>query len=182
MRILLWALLGLGLTSPVSADEDGVKSVLLRAVTVTYELEASLAFWRDILGQEVVEWEKLDAKRAQSWLNVSEEAEIDFVVLKGDGDHPATYIQGSRITFIGIKDPQRPPHETVKRRGEHGDMILVHRVGNLDEIHRRLKAAGHEFLYEPRDSGTGRSRTSMVVDPNGHIVELIEMKYVTKDD
>ena len=182
MRSTVLFVLAALLSGQAAANEDGVKSVLLRAVTVTYELEESLAFWRDIMGQEVVEWEKLDAKRAQTWLNVSDEAEIDFVVLKGNGDHPATYIQGSRITFIGITDPKRPPHETVKRRGEHGDMILVHRVGNLDEIHRRLKDAGHEFLYEPRDSGTGRARTSMVIDPNGHIVELIEMKYVTKDD
>jgi catechol 2,3-dioxygenase-like lactoylglutathione lyase family enzyme len=157
--------------------EERVQSLLLRAVSVTYDLERSLLFYRDILEQELVEDNALDAERSSSWLDVSRDAKIRFVVLRGSGEYPGGPIAGGRIAFIAIVDPQRPlaRYARPNRRGVHGDTILPHRVQGLDVIHQKLKAAGFEILFGPRVSPTGRSRNMMVFDPNGHIVELFEL-------
>jgi catechol 2,3-dioxygenase-like lactoylglutathione lyase family enzyme len=163
---------------PASAPEKPTQSLLLRAVSVTDDLERSLLFYRDILGQEVVEDVPLDAARSASWLQVSPAARVRFVVLRGKGEYPGGPIAGGRIAFIAIDDPGRVggAPRRANRKGAPGDMILPHRVANLDGIVRRLKAAGFEFLFEPRTSPTGLSRNCMVYDPNGHIVELFELK------
>ena len=43
------------ISSGAQAQESKVQSMLLRSVTVTCKLEESIAFYRDILGQEVME-------------------------------------------------------------------------------------------------------------------------------
>lgn len=158
--------------------EISTQSILLRAVSVTYDLERSLLFYRDILGQEIVEDVPLSAERSASWLDVSPEARIRFIVLRGKGDYPGGPIAGGRIAFIAIEDPKhsRNRPRVANHRGVHGDMILPHRVANLDGIVRQLKGADFEFLFEPRVSPSGLSRNCMVYDPNGHIVELFELK------
>jgi catechol 2,3-dioxygenase-like lactoylglutathione lyase family enzyme len=160
------------------ATEQPTQSILLRAVSITYDLGRSLLFYRDILGQDLIEDNSLNAERSASWLEVSPQAKIRFVVLRGKAEYPGGPITGGRIAFIAIDDPAHP-RSSIKpsnHRGVHGDMILPHRVANLDGIVRRLHAAGFEFLFEPRVSPSGLSRNCMVYDPNGHIVELFELK------
>lgn len=165
-------------TAPAPAPEKPTQSILLRAVSVTYDIDRSLLFYRDILGQEVVEDAQLNPERAATWLDVSPQAKVRFVVLRGKAEYPGGPITGGRIAFIAIDDPAHPRSsaKTTNHRGVHGDMILPHRVANLDGIVRRLKEAGFEFLFEPRVTPTGLSRNCMVYDPNGHIVELFELK------
>lgn len=155
-----------------------VQSILLRAVTVTYDLERSLLFYRDILGQEVVEDVPLDPARARAWLDCSPQAVVRHLVLRGKGEYPGGPIAGGRISFISVKEPdgRKPPPAHPNRRGSQGDTILPHRVKGLDEIYAKLQAAGFEVLFAPRTSSTGLSRNMMVFDPNGNIVELFEMK------
>ena len=159
---------------PAAAD---VQSLLLRAVSVTYDLERSLLFYRDILNQEVVEDATLSTERAQTWLDITPQAQVRFVVLRGRGEYPGGPIAGGRIAFIGIREPNRKAAAAQpNRRGSQGDMILPHRVKGLDSIYAKLQTAGFEILFAPRVTPTGLSRNMMVFDPNGHIVELFEMK------
>jgi catechol 2,3-dioxygenase-like lactoylglutathione lyase family enzyme len=155
-----------------------VQSILLRAVTVTYDLPRSLLFYRDILNQEVVEDVPLSAERSQPWLDVSARAEVRFVVLRGRAEYPGGPITGGRIAFIAIREPggERPAPAHPNRRGTQGDVILPHRVRGIDAIHARLQREGFEILFAPRVSPTGLSRNMMVFDPNGHIVELFELR------
>jgi catechol 2,3-dioxygenase-like lactoylglutathione lyase family enzyme len=159
-------------------EPSAVQSLLLRAVTVTYDVERSLLFYRDILGQEVVEDVALSAERSRAWLDISPQAEVRHLILRGKGEYPGGPIAGGRISFISIKEPdgRKPPPAHPNRRGSQGDTILPHRVKGLDQIYSRLQATGFEVLFPPRTSGTGLSRNMMVFDPNGNIVELFEMK------
>ena len=159
----------------IAADGPAVQSQLLRAVTVTHDLEASLTFYVDILGQRVIERRQLDADRSRSWLQLGPKASVTFVVLAGSGEYPGGPVVGGRIAFLGIDDPDRGARRVVNRRATDTDMVLPHRVQNLDEIYRRIQDAGHAVLYPPAVSSTGRSRTMMLFDPNGHIVELFEL-------
>ncbi len=162
---------------PGAPSAAPVQSLLLRAALVTYDLERSLLFYRDILGQTVVEDVPLDAARSASWLAVGPNSTIRFVVLRGSGEYPGGPITGGRIAFLAVSDPERPTRNFRRpnRYGVHGDVVLPHRVQNLDKIHVDLRAAGFEVLFAPRTSSTGRSRNMMVYDPNGHIVELFEL-------
>lgn len=183
-RTLPAALLQLALLLPVIVCADSrtepdadVQSMLLRAVTVTYDLERSLLFYRDILGQEIVEDAVLSTARARDWLDVSARAELRFVVLRGRAEYPGGPIAGGRIAFIGVREPDGSrPHPRASRRATQGDVILPHRVRGIDAIHARLQRAGFEILFAPRVSATGLSRNMMVYDPNGHIVELFELR------
>ena len=170
MLLLAW-------TMPLAAEEEAAtSSILLRAVTVTYDLEKSVHFYRDILGQEVVTWEELDPERSSAWLDISPEARVTFVVLAGSGEYPGGVVTGGRIGFVGIEDPAYQRESRLGGgRGKDGDMILPHRVSNLDTIYEKIQAAELEVLFPPRVTGTGLSRNMMVIDPNGHIVELFEL-------
>ena len=153
----------------------GVQSLMLRGVIVSYRPEASLMFYRDILGQEVVEEHVLDTERSKTYLDVSSDAKIVHLIFRGSAEYPGGPITGGRMSLITIEDPARPYTPAKNRRGQHGDVIFPHRVANLDEIYRRIQAAELEVLYSPRVSSTGRSRTMMVYDPNGKIIELFEL-------
>ena len=157
------------------ADENDVQSQLLRAVTVTHDLEASLRFYSGVLGQQVVERRELNADRSRTWLQLGPRATVTFVVLEGSGEYPGGPVVGGRIAFLGIEGPDADRRRISNRRGTDTDVVLPHRVDNLDEIWRRIQESGYQVLYPPTVSSTGRSRTMMLFDPNGHIVELFEL-------
>jgi hypothetical protein len=89
----------------VATPAPAVQSLLLRAVTVTYDLERSLLFYRDILGQEVVEDVPLETERARAWLDCSPKAQVRHLILRGTGEYPGGSIAGGRISFISVKEP-----------------------------------------------------------------------------
>ncbi len=168
-------------TAPVfAADKAGVpvQSILLRAVTVTYDLDRSLLFYRDILGQELMELNRLDTTRSQRYLEIGPRAEVWFASLRGRGEYAGGAVTGGRIAFIGLKDPDASPEARAASKGRkarQGDAILPHRVSNLDEIMTRLQRNGFDVLVPPTVSSSGLSRSAMVFDPNGKIVELFEL-------
>jgi hypothetical protein len=169
--------------SSVQAQESKVQSMLLRSVTVTCKLEESIAFYRDILDQEVFEDVKQGAEGANRYLDVSKDAEIRFVVMKGSGVYPGGEIIGGRVAFMGISDPKGKACAAVDKqkstRGVHGSHIHPMRVANLDEIYKRAQAKKVEILFPPKASGSRLSRNMMMFDPNGRIVEVFEIN-ITK--
>jgi catechol 2,3-dioxygenase-like lactoylglutathione lyase family enzyme len=179
-HIILLALTMLAGGAAAAAEEDKVQSILLRSVTITCRLEESIAFYRDVLGQEVIEDVTQNADRAQLYLDVKPTSKIRFVVMKGSAVYPGGEIIGGRVAFMGIEDPSAPAckdAKTANRRGRQGDHIHPLRVENIDEIARRAKAKGVEILFGPARSGSGRSRNMMMFDPNGRIVEVFELTF-----
>jgi catechol 2,3-dioxygenase-like lactoylglutathione lyase family enzyme len=165
--------------STATASEPDVQSLLLRTVTITDDLERCLLFYRDILGQELVELRRLDTARSRAWLDLGPRAEVWFAVLRGSGEYAGGPVTGGRIAFLGIRDPdaapaaRRLPAQAAK--GRPGGLVLPHRVANLAEIERRLARHGFPVLVPAATSSTGLSRSMMVMDPHGRIVELFEM-------
>jgi catechol 2,3-dioxygenase-like lactoylglutathione lyase family enzyme len=165
--------------SSVQAQESKVQSLLLRSVTVTCKLEESIAFYRDVLGQEVIEDVKQGADGANRYLDVTKDAEIRFVVMKGSAVYPGGEIIGGRVAFMAINDPKGKACADVdkqkNRKGVHGSHIHPMRVANLDEIYKRAVAKKVEILFPPKASGSRLSRNMMMFDPNGRIVEVFEI-------
>jgi catechol 2,3-dioxygenase-like lactoylglutathione lyase family enzyme len=156
-------------------QEHAVQSVMLRSVIVTHKLHDSIYFYRDILGQKIIERRVLDTTRSQTFIATSSDAVITHIILEGSGEFPGDPIIGGRMSLIGVDDPNSEFNESSAHPARHGDVIFSHRVSNLDEIYQRIQAKELEVLYPPRISSTGRSRTMMVYDPNGKIIELYEL-------
>jgi catechol 2,3-dioxygenase-like lactoylglutathione lyase family enzyme len=184
MKLLLGlSIVGVMFATAASAQENEVQSLLLRSVTVTCKLEESIAFYRDVLGQEVIEDVKQGADGANRYLDVTKDAEIRFVVMKGSAVYPGGEIIGGRVAFMAINDPKGKACADVdkqkNRKGAHGSHIHPMRVANLDEIYRRAVAKKVEILFPPKASGSRLSRNMMMFDPNGRIVEVFEIN-ITK--
>ncbi|MBL8645046.1 MAG: hypothetical protein JNK21_14015, partial [Rhodospirillaceae bacterium] len=120
-----------------------------------------------------------DTAGAARYLNVSPDAKVRFVVMKGSGVYPGGEIIGGRVAFMGIDDPKGPACKDADKqknqRGVHGSHIHPHRVANIDEIANRARAKGVEILFDPKLSGSRLSRNMMMFDPNGRIVEVFEI-------
>lgn len=176
-KALLTLACGLALVTGAGAfdGETGVQSLMLRGVIVTHHGEASIRFYRDILGQTIVERRALSATSEGNYLDVSADARIEHLIFKGSAEYPGGPIQGGRMSLITIDDPKAAPPTVTNRRAAHGDVIFPHRVSGIDEIYRRIKDAGIEVIHPPKRSLTGRSRTMMVYDPTGQIIELFEL-------
>jgi catechol 2,3-dioxygenase-like lactoylglutathione lyase family enzyme len=161
------------------AQDVKVQSMLLRSVTVTCKLEESIAFYRDILGQEVMEDSVQSPEGAAKFLDTKLNSKVRFVIMKGSGVYPGGEIIGGRVAFMGIEDPKAPACKDAAKvknqRGVQGSEIHPHRVSNIDEIAKRAKAKGVEILFGPKVSGTRLSRNMMMFDPNGRIVEVFEV-------
>lgn len=163
-----------------AADDPTVQSLLLRAVITTCKLEESIAFYRDILGQRVIQERDFTPDVINRYTAVSENGSVRLVVMEGRGEYPGGPIAGGRIAFMGIlNDPDGPGCKDMDKKatrpGHHGDPVLPFRVGNIDEIHRRLIDGGYEVTFPPTRSPVGLSRNMIAFDPNGVLLELFEL-------
>jgi predicted enzyme related to lactoylglutathione lyase len=174
---------GLAISGAAQAQENKVQSMLLRSVTVTCKLEESIAFYREILDQVVIEDAMQGGEGAMKYLDVTPEAKVRFVIMKGSGVYPGGEIIGGRVAFMGIDDPKgnacKDAEKVKNQRGVQGSHIHPMRVANIDEIARRAKANKVEILFGPKVSGSRLSRNMMMFDPNGRIVEVFEVN-ITK--
>ena len=108
------------------------------------DLEASIAFYRDIVG--------LPFKFRQS----------TYAEFATEGTKFALFEESAVPDLIG-----RP----VTEGGPSGEVAFV--VNDVDAEARRLSAAGVEILSPPVDRPWGH-RTLYVLDPDGHVVEFAQ--------
>ena len=178
MRVLI-AAAGLVAAMCGAAHAQDVQSILLRSVTITCKLDESIAFYRDILNQQVIEDQPQSAVSAARYLQTTPDAKVRFVVMKGSAVYPGGEIIGGRVAFMGIDDPKSEACKNTDApnplKGVHGSHIHPHRVANIDEIGRRAKAKNVPILFGPQPSGSRLSRSMMMLDPNGRIVEVFEV-------
>jgi catechol 2,3-dioxygenase-like lactoylglutathione lyase family enzyme len=182
MTKFLASLVSLVLTTTSAAEEPPVQALLLRSVTVTCKLEESIAFYRDILNQKVIQERDFTADVIKPYVD-ADGGTVRLVVMEGRGEYPGGPIMGGRVAFMGVIDNPDGPAcretdknaaEKVKRGGRHGETIMPFRVSNIDEIARRLKAKGYTIAFEPQASPVGVSRNMIAYDPNGVLLELFE--------
>ena len=173
----LASLLAVITSTTVVAEDHNHQSLLLRAVTVTCKIEDSITFYRDVMGQTIIEDVTFEGSGIQRYIDVQDGGKVRFVIMGGSGVYPGGQVVGGNIAFMGILDDDDPSCDAgvENQRGRQGSMILPHRVSDIDEIASRAKAAGHEILFDVKPSGTGLSRNMMLYDPNGNIVEVFQI-------
>lgn len=139
----------------------GVRAVRHTGIVVS-EMEASLRFYRDLLGLEV----RID--------QVEEGAFIEALLAR----------PGTRVRTVKLAAPEGPTLvELLEFERPEGAPPPLDRVGpthaaltvdDLDGLHRRLSAAGGRFLSDPLVSADGAARVAFCRDPDGTLLELVE--------
>jgi catechol 2,3-dioxygenase-like lactoylglutathione lyase family enzyme len=115
------------------------------------DIEASLHFYRDLLGFEVV------------------------TSFKMPGDWPITYLRSGagQIELLGRPNVLRPAAPPDLGWGA-GIRHIALKTNDLDGVAERLHASGVTFKSEPRPAGSGIGRLMFVYDPDFNEVEIIQ--------
>ncbi|MGW9631465.1 VOC family protein [Agromyces sp. NPDC055520] len=121
------------------------------------DAEASVAFYRDVLGFDVhtdVEYEGM------RWITVgpAEQPGIS-IVLEPPAADP------------GVTDAERDLIVEMMAKGTYAGILLA--THDLDAVFGRLQAAGVEVVQEPLDLGYG-VRDFAVRDPGGNLIRIQE--------
>jgi len=134
------------------------------AAISTSDLERSLAFYRDLLGFEVV----MDG----SWPTGVEVAD-SITGLRGSAARVAMLQGGNAaIELFQFASPKPRPADPRRPVCNHGITHIALEVLDIDAEYERLKAAGVEFHCPPQN--LGRSRVTYGRDPDGNVFELLE--------
>lgn len=132
---------------------------------VVSDMNRSLHFYRDLLGMEV--WADF-ADNSVSVQNVTavEGADIWMIKLKS-GD------SGSIELLQYRSHPQ--PRPAPKRSCDVGVNHVALQVDDLDALYKKLQAEDIEFHAPPTISSDGGAKVTYCRDPEGVIVELVQL-------
>jgi catechol 2,3-dioxygenase-like lactoylglutathione lyase family enzyme len=121
--------------------------------------DASLAFYRDVLGFEVRNDVGYEGMR---WITV------------GPADQPGTSVvlQPPAPPGCGITDDERRTIAEMMAKGTFAGVNLA--AADLDGTFERLQAGGAEIVQEPMDQPYG-VRDCAVRDPAGNLIRIQEM-------
>ena len=121
--------------------------------------EASLAFYRDVLGFEVRHDVGYDGMR---WITV------------GPADQPGTSIVlQPPVADPGVTDAERRMITEMMAKGTYAGIVLA--TADLDDTFARLQASGAEVVQEPIDQDYG-VRDCAVRDPAGNELRIQEQR------
>lgn len=119
--------------------------------------DASLAFYRDVLGFEVRNDGGYDGMR---WITV------------GPPDQPGTSLQPPAAD-PGITDEERSAIEEMIAKGVYAGMMLA--TADLDAAFAQVEAGGAEVVQEPMNQDWGM-RDCAFREPAGNLLRLQEMR------
>jgi len=121
--------------------------------------EASVAFYRDVLGFEV----RTDVGQGtMRWITV------------GNPDQPDTCILlAPPAVDPGITDDERKTVTEMMAKGTYGWILLA--TKDLDGAFERMQAKGAEIVQEPTEQPYGM-RDCAVRDPAGNLVRIQELR------
>lgn len=169
----------LGATMPTTAvvagdprPAEAVDSVVRRTTLIVHDADASVRFYRDILGFEV--WLTNAGKVTPGSLpsDAPPGAPSRFIIMKGK--HPWIGMVGL-LEYGGPRAaPAAPPSRLVP-----GDAVLMLETDDVQAVYRRMQAAGTPVLRPPRTeevTGAGGARWDATFlfawDPDGHLLEI----------
>ncbi len=126
------------------------------------DMDRALAFYRDVIGMEVVFETLISGEPFDAVLHTTR---------KQEGRVVGGLLGGLMIELLPLW--AKPPAEKPVRRGITGIQHVSWSVTDLDDTHRRILAAGYPPEQDPFD--IGGVRMFFVKDPDGTPVEFIEL-------
>ena len=142
----------------------GIRAIRHTGIVVS-DMHTSLRFYRDILGMEVWADFQDDSPMLQKVTGV-EGAKIWMIKLKAQ--------DGVSIELLQyLSHPQTVPEP--RRACDVGCNHIALQVDDLDSLHEALLAEGVEFNVAPILSSEGFAKVTYCRDPEGVLVELVEI-------
>lgn len=142
------------------------------------DMQASLAFYRDILGLLVVEEKVLEGAAAGALLQLPAcRMQIALLAAAADGPIVVGLFQISETPMATLRPPNGQP--------ACGQAALVLATSDFDRLHGALAAAGSRFLTPPvrypkrqasERSPAGNYREMIVYDPDDILVSIMQME------
>jgi catechol 2,3-dioxygenase-like lactoylglutathione lyase family enzyme len=126
------------------------------------DMDRALAFYRDVIGMEVVFETLVSGEPFDAVLHATR---------KQEGRVVGGLLGGLMVELLSLGT--KPPAEKPARRGMTGIHNVSLSVTDLDETHRRIIAAGYTPDQAPFE--IGGVRMFFVKDPDGTPVEFIEL-------
>jgi catechol 2,3-dioxygenase-like lactoylglutathione lyase family enzyme len=126
------------------------------------DMDRALAFYRDVIGMEVVFETLISGEPFDAVLHATR---------KQEGRVVGGLLGGLMVELLSIGARSAP--EKPARRGLTGIQNVSLSVTDLDDTHRRITAAGYAPEQEPFE--IGGVRMFFVKDPDGTPVEFIEL-------
>jgi catechol 2,3-dioxygenase-like lactoylglutathione lyase family enzyme len=129
-------------------------------------LDKALAFYRDVLGFDVV--------MEGGWKTGS--AEADRIIGLGDTAAKFTMLSkgDSRIELFEYSSPAPKQADPTRRVCDHGYTHICLEVEDIDSEYERLQAGGMTF-HAPPPEAFGIMRAIYGRDPDGNVIELLEI-------
>jgi catechol 2,3-dioxygenase-like lactoylglutathione lyase family enzyme len=138
-----------------------IKSIHHTAIS-TGDFERALAFYRDLLGFEMV-----------SELNWPAGVELADTITGLEGSAARSVMlraSNTSIELFEFSSPTPKPGDPKRPVCDHGITHIGFEVDDIDAEYERLKAAGMSFHCPPQDLGA--SRVTYGRDPDGNVLEL----------
>lgn len=167
---------------PASAENDGgVSSQLRTASFVTNDVDACIEFYTTLLGYEIIGDATVTAEKSRRVLGAPAGREVKrYVAMAPAGWSIEAYRDGdlrAGVSFIEIEGVAPSPFDQDGERASRaGELVLAHRVTNIDEIARRVAAMNVPIVAPLGKSGSGKSVSMAILDPNGVRIEMYEYK------
>lgn len=155
-------------------ERDDPTAVLRSASFVSRDLDKTVDFYTGLLGYKILGEAEITADKSRQVVGAKGDEKVRYVSLA-----PAIWTKEDNkyagISFIEIKSAEASPFDqNAARPSREAELILAHRATNIDEIARRVAAAGIPVVAPLGLSGSGKSRSMAILDPNGIRVELYE--------
>lgn len=141
-----------------------IKNIRHTGIVVT-DLNAALAFYRDLLGFREVKRLEESGAYIDNMLSL-ENVRVTTVKLAAPGD--------GLIELLHYRSHPRAPGPQ-RESCSIGITHIALTVVNLDRAYERLSAAGVRFTAPPQRSPDGSAKVTFCRDPDGTLVELVEV-------
>jgi len=141
-----------------------IKAIRHTGIVVS-DMQASLRFYRDLLGMEVWADFKDDSQMVQDVTGVAG-ANLWMIKLKA-----ADGVSIELLQYLSHPQPVPLPRQACDVGCNH----VALQVDDLDALHEKLVAEGIEFNVAPTISSEGFAKITYCRDPEGVLVELVEI-------
>jgi catechol 2,3-dioxygenase-like lactoylglutathione lyase family enzyme len=158
----------------IGGNVDGLTQVLgelRRGVIVVDDLEASLGFYRDVLGLSVFYDQVIESEEEGRLLGLPG-ATVRVVSLQSSG---------RTFGMVGLLEVQKPPlaaRRAVRNALGAPDVALVFVTSDITCVADRLRASGHQIVAGPLEyeiPGRGTCAGLSARDPNGILLDITQL-------
>ena len=174
---MLAAIATFAIASGVKAEsEPAVEGALRSASFVTNDIDACVEFYSKLLGYHVLGESTITAEKSRQVVGAVGDYKVTrYVSMAPVGWTLENQDLRAGVSFIEIEGADATPFDQDGARASRaGELILAHRVKNLEEIARRAAEMGVPIVAPYGKSGSGKSMSMAILDPNGIRVEMYE--------